>query len=174
MQRYASKIVRFVPENATSVAYKLDGCRKAACADASCRESRRPSSATRFAGSRPRRPICTRTEPASGTRRSRPSPSCLDDRAEQLKREPDKVYPETYQWMLVPVQANPQASVTFQATRLSGGEPLAVRASKKLKSEELLVTSLGPTILRMHLDGPPALWPDAHVSVRQLVDYFAT
>jgi hypothetical protein len=25
--------------------------------------------------------------------------------------------PETYQWMLVPVQANPQAAVTFQATR---------------------------------------------------------
>ena len=50
--------------------------------------------------------------------------------------------PETYQWMLVPVQANPQAAVTFQATRVSGSDALAVRASKKLKSEELLVTSL--------------------------------
>src|SRR5262249_4742340 len=52
--------------------------------------------------------------------------------------------PETYQWLLVPVQANPQAPVSFQATRLSGSDPLAVRASKKLKGEELLVTTLGP------------------------------
>jgi len=35
--------------------------------------------------------------------------------------------------------------VTFQSTRLSGSDALAVRASKKLKSEEFLVTSLGPT-----------------------------
>ena len=41
--------------------------------------------------------------------------------------------PETYQWLLVPVQANPQAPVTFQATRLSGSDALAVRASKKLQ-----------------------------------------
>jgi len=82
--------------------------------------------------------------------------------------------PETYhQWMLVPVQANPKAAVTFQATRLPGSDALAVRASKKLRSEELLVTSLGPTILRKHLDDVP-LWPEGRVSVRQLIDYFAT
>jgi hypothetical protein len=81
--------------------------------------------------------------------------------------------PETYQWMLVPVQANPQDSVTFQATRLSGSDALAVRASKKLRSEELLVTSLGPTILKKHPDDVP-LWPEARVSVRPLIDYFAT
>jgi hypothetical protein len=81
--------------------------------------------------------------------------------------------PETYQWLLVPVQASPRAPVTFQATRLSGSDALALRASKKLKSEELLVTSLGPTILRKHLDDVP-LWPEGHVSVRQLIDYFAT
>src|SRR5262245_44196574 len=81
--------------------------------------------------------------------------------------------PETYQWLLVPVQANPQAQVTFQAKRLSGNDALAVRASKKLRSEELLVTSLGPTILRKHLDDVP-LWPEGRVSVRQLIDYFAT
>jgi len=50
---------------------------------------------------------------------------------------------------------------------------VAVRASKKLRSEELLVTSLGPTILRKHLDDVP-LWPEGRVSVRQLIDYFAT
>ena len=81
--------------------------------------------------------------------------------------------PETYQWMLVPVQANPQSPVTMQVSRLTGSDALAVRASKKLKSEELLVSSLGPTILRKHLDDVP-LWPEGHVSIRQLRDYFAT
>ena len=51
--------------------------------------------------------------------------------------------PETYQWLLVPTQANPQAAVAWQAIRLSGQDALAVRASKKLRSDELLVTSFG-------------------------------
>jgi hypothetical protein len=64
--------------------------------------------------------------------------------------------------------------VTFEATRLTGGDALAVRASKKLKTGDLLVTSLGPTMLRKYLDDFPFLWLDGHVSVRQLADYFAT
>src|SRR5690606_23188158 len=81
--------------------------------------------------------------------------------------------PETYQWLLVPEQATPQAAVEWQAIRLSGStEALAVRASKKLKSEELLVAMLGPTMLRRELDRVP-LWRSEHVSVRQLVDDFA-
>src|SRR5262249_26092584 len=40
--------------------------------------------------------------------------------------------PETYQWLLVPTQGNPQsAAVEWQAIRLSGQEALAARASKK-------------------------------------------
>ena len=50
--------------------------------------------------------------------------------------------PETYQWLLVPVQATPQAAVEWQAIRLSGQDALAVRASKKLRSDELLVAAL--------------------------------
>jgi predicted AAA+ superfamily ATPase len=80
--------------------------------------------------------------------------------------------PETYQWLLVPEQANPQAASTWQAVRLSGGEPLAVRASKKLRSNELLVTGFAPTRLRMELDRIP-LWRGDHVEVRQVVDDFA-
>ena len=49
---------------------------------------------------------------------------------------------------------------------------LAVRASKKLRSDELLVGSLGSTILRKHLDEVP-LWRGDHVAVKQLVDDFA-
>ncbi|UYN95212.1 MAG: DUF499 domain-containing protein [Enhydrobacter sp.] len=80
--------------------------------------------------------------------------------------------PETYQWLLVPEQATPQASVVWQATRLTGSDALAARASKKLRSDELLIASLGSTILRKHLDDVP-LWRNDNVAIRQLVDDFA-
>jgi hypothetical protein len=80
--------------------------------------------------------------------------------------------PETYQWLLVPEQANPQAPISWQAIRLSAGDALAARASKRLKSDESLITSLGSTILRKHLDEVP-LWRGEHVAVKQLVEDFA-
>jgi hypothetical protein len=80
--------------------------------------------------------------------------------------------PETYQWLLVPEQVNPQATVTWKAIRLAGGDALAVRASKKLRNDDLLTTSLGATILRKHLDEVP-LWRGNHVEVRQVVEDFA-
>jgi predicted AAA+ superfamily ATPase len=80
--------------------------------------------------------------------------------------------PETYQWVLVPEQKTPQSAVTWEAVRLSGSDALAVRASRKLRSDELLLTSLGSTILRKHLDDVP-LWRGEHVAVKQLVDDFA-
>jgi len=65
--------------------------------------------------------------------------------------------PETYQWLLVPVQTTPQAAVEWQALRLTGADVLAVRASKKLRNEELLVVALAGTRLRMEMDRIP-LW----------------
>ncbi len=84
----------------------------------------------------------------------------------------DARLPETYQWLLVPTQATPQAAVAWQALRLSGQDALAVRASKKLKNDELLITSFAPSRLRMELDRVP-LWRGDHVAIRQLVDDFA-
>lgn len=96
--------------------------------------------------------------------------------AETQKSSADSVVtarlPETYQWLLVPVQANPQAPVTFQALRLSGQEALAVRASKKLKNDELLLTGFAATRLRMELDRIP-LWRGNHVAVKTLAEDFA-
>ncbi|MGH7087132.1 MAG: hypothetical protein ACREFN_19350, partial [Acetobacteraceae bacterium] len=60
--------------------------------------------------------------------------------------------PETWQWLLVPEQSTPQAPLVWQASRLTGADALAIRASRKLRSDELLVASLGATILRKHLD----------------------
>ena len=79
--------------------------------------------------------------------------------------------PETYQWLLVPTQATPQAQVTWQTIRLSGQYALAERASKKLKNEELLVVSFAASRLRMEMDRVP-LWRGNHVAVRQLGEDF--
>ena len=79
--------------------------------------------------------------------------------------------PEAYQWLLVPTQSTPQSPVEWQSFRLTGQDALAVRASKKLKNDELLVTSLGSARLRMDLDKVP-LWRGDHVAIRQLVDDF--
>ena len=79
---------------------------------------------------------------------------------------------ETYQWLLVPVQTTPQADVEWQAIRLAGQGPLAERASRRMRNDELLVTTFAGTRLRMELDRIP-LWRGEHVAVRQLVDDFA-
>jgi hypothetical protein len=70
------------------------------------------------------------------------------------------------------VQSSPQAPVEWQSIRLSGQDTLAVRASKKLRSDEHLITGFAPTRLRMELDRIP-LWRSNHVPVKQLVEGFA-
>ena len=80
--------------------------------------------------------------------------------------------PETYQWLLVPVQARPDASIEWSAIRLAGQDSLAARASKRLKGDELLVTAFAGTRLRMELDRVP-LWRGDHVSVKQIAEDFA-
>ncbi len=81
--------------------------------------------------------------------------------------------PETYCWLLVPEQSTPTAAtVEWKAIRLSGTDALAMRATKKLLGDELLIASLGATILRKHLDGVP-LWRGDHVPVKQVLEDFA-
>jgi predicted AAA+ superfamily ATPase len=80
--------------------------------------------------------------------------------------------PEAHQWLLVPVQNSPQVPVEWQAFRLSGQDSLAVRASKKLRNDDLLVTGLAGTVLKMHLEKIP-LWRGDHVLIKQLVEDFS-
>ncbi|MBS0471294.1 MAG: DUF499 domain-containing protein [Proteobacteria bacterium] len=80
--------------------------------------------------------------------------------------------PETYQWLLVPEQKNAQAKIEWHSIRLSGTEALAARATKKLKSDELLIGSLAASRLRMELDRVP-LWRGNDVPVRQIIEDFA-
>lgn len=80
--------------------------------------------------------------------------------------------PETYQWLLVPKQSTPQAAVSLQAIKVPiNQDGLAVRASKKLRADELLVLALAPTSLKLELDKIP-LWRGDHVTVKQLVEDF--
>jgi hypothetical protein len=96
--------------------------------------------------------------------------------AEEQKKSADAAVnarvPEAYQWVLVPVQNNATDPVEWQAIRLTGQAPLAERASKKLRNDELLVTKLAASVLRNWMDKIPLWRDDRHVSVRQLVEDF--
>jgi len=93
-------------------------------------------------------------------------------RKESAKSAVDARLPETYQWLLVPTQGNPQAAVEWQAFRLTGQDALAVRASKKLRNDELLIPALAASRLRLELDQVP-LWRGEHVPIQQLCEDFA-
>ena len=79
--------------------------------------------------------------------------------------------PEAYQWLLVPGQEKPDSEVSWEAIRLTASGALAERAARRLPNDELLVTGLGATILRRHLDEVP-MWHGHNVEVRQLVEDF--
>ena len=79
---------------------------------------------------------------------------------------------ETFCWLLFPTQPTPQATVEWQAVKLSGPDPLAMRASKKLRSDTQMAAQFAPTLLRQDLDKIP-LWRDNHVPVKQLVEDYA-
>jgi predicted AAA+ superfamily ATPase/N-acetylmuramoyl-L-alanine amidase len=81
--------------------------------------------------------------------------------------------PEAFHWMLVPGQPDPKGSLEWAEIRLNGADSLSVRASKKLKSEEMLLGQMGGVRLRLELDRVP-LWRGDDVLVKQLIDDFAT
>jgi len=99
-----------------------------------------------------------------------------DQVASQLKAHNDTVnhrLREAYSSLLVPIQPDPSKTVDFQEYRLSGSDALAERVSKKLRSEEQLITQFAGSLLRRELDR--VLWKDDqdYISVRQLWEYFS-
>lgn len=79
--------------------------------------------------------------------------------------------PEAFSWLLVPEQEKPDKQLAWSETRLQGSDALAVRAARRLRSEERLITELAGTRLRYELDRIP-LWRGDHVRLKQLVDDF--
>lgn len=80
--------------------------------------------------------------------------------------------PEAYNWLLVPDQSSPKGEVDWKSFRLTGGDPLAARASRRLRNDELLVLRYAATLLRMRLDEVP-LWRGKHVEIRTLLEDYA-
>lgn len=74
---------------------------------------------------------------------------------------------ETYQWTLVPSQPDPTGKQEWEEIRLQGHDSLALRVSKKLINEELLVTQFAGTRLRLELDRIP-LWRGDRVGLKEL------
>jgi predicted AAA+ superfamily ATPase len=79
---------------------------------------------------------------------------------------------EAYQWLLVPSGEAGKPAVRWEITRSTGSEPLAVRASRKLRTEEALLPDYSGARLRIDLDRIP-LWRGDHVEVGQLWADFA-
>lgn len=80
---------------------------------------------------------------------------------------------ETYQHLITPKQAPGSSEVTWQATRATGREELAPKASRKLESSEELISTYGGIRVRMDLDRPEAsLWEGDHIGVRKLWGYY--
>ena len=79
---------------------------------------------------------------------------------------------EAYQWLLVPAASKDDPAVRWETTRVSGSEPLAVLASRKLRMEEGLIVKYSGARMRMDLDRIP-LWRGDHVPVRQLWSDYA-
>jgi hypothetical protein len=79
---------------------------------------------------------------------------------------------ETFIWLITPRQDPGSAEIEWEQTRVSGGEPIPLRVSKKLKVEEGLITEYAGARLRMDLDRIP-LWEGEHVGVKELFSYYA-
>ena len=79
---------------------------------------------------------------------------------------------ETFCWLLYPTQPTPRAALEWQAVKLNGPDPLAVRASKKLRFDTQMASQYASTLLRHDLGRIP-LWRGEHAHVKQLVEDYA-
>jgi len=82
--------------------------------------------------------------------------------------------PETYTWLLVPDQPDPRQPDELQELKLQPQplSSLAANASRRLKTEEMLITQYAGTLLRREMDRIP-LWRGNHVSIKELAENFA-
>lgn len=82
--------------------------------------------------------------------------------------------PETYTWLLVPDQPDPKQPDQLQEFKLQPQPQgsLATNATRRLKTEDMLITQYAGTLLRREMDRIP-LWRGNHVTIKELADYFA-
>ncbi|TAF15608.1 MAG: AAA+ family ATPase, partial [Nostocales cyanobacterium] len=86
----------------------------------------------------------------------------------------DKSILETYQWLLVPTQENPQDSITWEELKLSPGtDSFILRASRKAINEEYLITKIAPKILKESILNPFIWNNNHHIEISKLWSYLS-
>src|SRR2546422_8755109 len=84
------------------------------------------------------------------------------------------VYPKPISGSLSPTSQTPGNPMSLQEIRMQPQpkSPLALNASRRLRTEDMLITQYAGTLLRGELDRIP-LWRGNHVNTKELADYFA-
>ena len=78
---------------------------------------------------------------------------------------------DTYQWLLVPIQPDPQGAIEWEESRLQGQDSPILRASRKLVHEEHLIPAYSPARLNLEVLCP-YVWQNAdHVDLKTLWKY---
>ncbi len=100
------------------------------------------------------------------------------NQAQTKRRDSDEAVntriPETYSWLLVPAQPDPQGAIEWERKNIRGLDDIAVKASRKLRNDGSLITGYSATSLRIELDRRN-LWKDVpHLGVKKLWEYMAT
>lgn len=79
---------------------------------------------------------------------------------------------ETFIYLLVPGQTDPQGKIEWQECKIQGTDNLAHRCAGSMKKLETGFVQMGPARLKHELDRVP-LWKGNHISISLLSDYFA-
>ena len=96
----------------------------------------------------------------------------IETKLESSNRDVQLRLRETYNWLLVPDQPDPQGEVKIDTIRVTGDGTLAERASRKVIDNQLLNRVFSPVLLRLELDRIP-LWKGNHLAVGDLWELLA-
>ncbi len=96
----------------------------------------------------------------------------IETKLESSNRDVQLRLRETYNWLLVPGQPDPQGEAKIDTIRVTGDGTLAERASRKLIDNQLLNRVFSPVLLRIELDRIP-LWRANHLAAGELWELLA-
>jgi hypothetical protein len=80
--------------------------------------------------------------------------------------------PETYRWLLIPEQQDPQSQITIEEYTIKGDKAIAQKAAEYMHRIEQLIPVMDGPRLRLEIDQIP-LWKNNTVSLNALVEYFS-
>jgi hypothetical protein len=92
---------------------------------------------------------------------------------DQSNKDVSNILSETYQWLLSPMQPDPQGSIEWEEIRLQGSDSPILRASRKLIHEEQLISVYSPSRLCLEALNP-YLWREGdRIDLKRLWEYLA-